>query len=65
MWIYQQALSAPSTHAAVVLAFAGDAIDRAVQAHPEGLRLVRRFTAAGQPAATIYASDTPSSSPSR
>jgi hypothetical protein len=43
----------------VVLAFAGDEIDRAVQAHPEGLRLVRRFSAPGQPAGALYVRDTP------
>ncbi|MGD0802217.1 MAG: hypothetical protein ABR906_12965, partial [Terracidiphilus sp.] len=52
--IYQDALDAPAAHADFVLAFDGDAIDRAVKAHPQGLRAVRRFTLAGQPAATIY-----------
>jgi hypothetical protein len=57
---YQAALSDPAKHAAVVLAFAGDDIDRAVQAHPEGLTLVRRFTSRWQPDGAIYASDTSS-----
>jgi hypothetical protein len=55
---YQAALAAPASHAAIVLAFAGDEIDRAVHEHPEGLTAVRHFTAAWQPAGTIYVSDT-------
>jgi hypothetical protein len=54
---YQAALAAPATHAAVVLAFDGDDIDRAVKAHPDGLREVRCFVAHGKPPATIYVSD--------
>ena len=57
---YQAALAEPAKHAAVVLAFEGDDIDRAVQAHPEGLTLVRRFTSQWQPAGAIYVSDTSS-----
>ena len=34
--IYRDALAAPAAHAALVLAFDGDEIDRAVKAHPEG-----------------------------
>ena len=34
---YSAALAAPATHAAIVLAFDGDEIDRAVKAHPAGL----------------------------
>ncbi len=55
---YQAALAEPAKHAAVVLAFEGDDIDRAVRAHPEGLTLVRRFAAQWQPAGAIYVSDT-------
>jgi hypothetical protein len=55
--IYKAALAAPAAHAGLVLAFDGDEIDRAVQAHPAGLTALRRFTAAGQPSATIYISD--------
>ena len=32
------ALAAPAAHAAIVLAFDGDQVDRAVKAHPQGLR---------------------------
>ncbi|HEU5351537.1 MAG TPA: hypothetical protein VFU55_08055 [Terracidiphilus sp.] len=64
---YQAALAAPASHAAIVLAFHGDAICRAVRAHPAGLILVRRFNFAGQPGASVYvsgnASGTPAPSP--
>jgi hypothetical protein len=46
--IYRAALAAPAAHAAIVLAFDGDEIDRAVKAHPAGLTALRRFTAPGQ-----------------
>jgi len=55
-WIYRKALGAPAEHAALVLAFDGDAADRAVKAHPQGLRALARFTAKGQAAGTLYAS---------
>jgi hypothetical protein len=57
---YRAALNAPAQHAALVLAFDGDEVDRAVHAHPQGLNAVRRFTARWQPAATLYVSVTPS-----
>jgi hypothetical protein len=56
--MYDNALAAPCTHAAVVLAFDGDEIDHAVKAHPAGLTVVRRFSAPSQPTGTIYVSDT-------
>jgi hypothetical protein len=59
LWIYNDALAAPAAHAAIVLAFDGDEIDRAVKAHPEGLTAVRKFITAEQPAGTIYVSGTP------
>jgi len=59
---YAAALAAPAAHAAIVVAFDGDEIDRAVHAHPLGLRAVGRFSAPGQASATIYVSDTPTSS---
>jgi hypothetical protein len=62
LWIYDAALAAPASHAAYILAFDGDDIDRAVRLRPEHLTVVQRFTAPGQPAATIYASDSPLSS---
>jgi hypothetical protein len=57
-YIYRDALAQPAAHAAIVLAFDGDDIDRAVKAHPEGLTAVGRFIAKGQPTGTIYISDT-------
>jgi hypothetical protein len=56
--IWHNALAAPAAHAALVLAFDGDAVDLAVQAHPENLTAVRRFTAKGQPSGTLYVSST-------
>jgi hypothetical protein len=54
--IFRAALAAPSTHAAVIVAFDGDDIDRAVKAHPEDLDVAGRFNARGQPSATVYLS---------
>ncbi len=54
--IFRAALSAPATHAAIILAFDGDAIDQAVKAHPADLYIAGRFTAKGQPTATVYRS---------
>lgn len=55
---WQDALAAPAKHAAVVLAFAGDSVAQAVREHPQGLKLVARFSAPTQPAAALYVSDT-------
>lgn len=55
--IYRNALVAPAAHAALVLAFEGDAIAAAVQAHPQGLKAVAHFTAKGQAPGTLYVSD--------
>jgi hypothetical protein len=65
--IYRAALEAPAERAALVLAFDGDEVAGAVAAHPRGLKRVRRFSAPGQPSASLYASDTPASTsaPSR
>jgi hypothetical protein len=56
---YRAALAAPAANVAIVLAFDGDEIDRAVKAHPEGLTMVRRFSTDKEPAGTIYVSGTP------
>lgn len=53
---YKAALANPAAHAAIVVAFDGDEIDRAVKEHPEGLKAVGRFHARGQPSATVYIS---------
>jgi hypothetical protein len=57
--IYRDALASPAAHAAIVLAFDDDDVDRAVHAHPAGLTKLRSFTAHGQPTATIYVADAP------
>src|SRR5580658_579972 len=57
-YIYRNALARPAESVAVVLAFEGDEIDRAVKAHPEGLVAVAQFAAEGQPTGTIYVSGT-------
>jgi hypothetical protein len=54
--IWRTALAAPASHAAIVVAFDGDAVDRAVKAHPGDLSVAGRFTAKGQPSATVYLS---------
>jgi hypothetical protein len=57
--VYRDALDAPATHAALVLAFDGDEVDRAVHTHPAGLTAYRQFSAPFQPSATLYVSGTP------
>jgi hypothetical protein len=54
--IWRTALAAPAARAAIVVAFDGDAVDRAVKAHPADLSVVGRFTAKDQPSATVYLS---------
>ncbi len=54
--IWRAALLAPPSHAAIVVAFEGDEVDRAVRDHPEGLAVAGRFTAENQPTATVYIS---------
>jgi hypothetical protein len=56
---FKAALAAPATHAAIVIAFDGDEVDRAVKAHPQGLTPVRHFAAKGQQSATIYIAGAP------
>jgi hypothetical protein len=59
---WDTALKAPAQHAAIVLAFDGDAVDLAVKKHPDWLTVVQHFTARDQPSGTLYVSDTPGSS---
>ena len=54
--IYRAALAAPATHAAIILAFDGDDVDKSVKAHLAGLTLMGSFAAEGQPPAAIYVS---------
>jgi hypothetical protein len=48
------ALQHPAQSAAIVVTTAGDAVERAVAAHPEGLTLVDVICSTGQPCARIY-----------
>jgi hypothetical protein len=52
--IWRAALEAPASHAAIVVAWDGDEVDRAVKAHPEGLAAAGHFTVENQPSATVY-----------
>jgi hypothetical protein len=54
--LWRAALEAPASHAAIVVAFDGDEVDRAVKAHPEGLLVAGRFAAENQPSVTVYSS---------
>lgn len=54
--IYRSALASPATHAAIIVAFDGDDIDKAARAHLADLTLMGAFTADGQPSAAIYVS---------
>jgi hypothetical protein len=56
--IWRAALAAPARHAAIILAFDGDDVDKAVKAHLAGLTLMGAFAAEGQPSAAIYVSTT-------
>ena len=55
---YNAALAAPAQHASIVMALAGDPIEKAIQEHPEGLVEVGHFSSKGQPDVTLYVSDT-------
>jgi len=59
---YWAALGAPAAHASIVVAFAGDDIDKAVKAHPEHLRPVQSFHSPTKAwdllDVTIYVTDT-------
>jgi hypothetical protein len=63
--IYRNALAQPAAHAAIVLAFDGDEVDKGVKAHAAGLSAVARYTAKGEPSGTIYVSDTWRPAPQR
>jgi hypothetical protein len=54
--LWRTALAAPAAHAAIVVAFDGDEVDRAVKTHPGDLSVAGRFTAKDQPSATVYLS---------
>ena len=50
------ALKAPAANAAYVVAIAGDPVDAAVKAHPEGLTELEVICTTGQPCARVYQS---------
>jgi hypothetical protein len=54
--LFSDALAAPAAHAAIVVAFDGDGIDKAVKAHPAGLIAFGHYAASGQPTGTVYVS---------
>jgi len=53
---FHAALQAPAEHAAVVIAIAGDPVDAAVQAHPQGLVETSVLGVSGQPEVRMYQS---------
>jgi len=54
---WHAALGDPKDHAEFVVAFAGDAVSKAVAEHPEGLRELSILCTTGQPCARIYQSE--------
>jgi Dolichyl-phosphate-mannose-protein mannosyltransferase len=60
---FHAALAAPSSHAAYVVAIAGDPVSTAVAAHPEGLTEMTILCTSGQPCARIYRSDSTVAAP--
>jgi hypothetical protein len=60
---WNAALAAPATHAAYVVAIAGDAVSRAVASHPEGLSEMTVLCTSGQPCARVYQSVRSATSP--
>ena len=54
--VWDRALAHPAASAQLVLAFDGDAVDRAVKQHPEHLVAVEHFHCRWQPAGTLYLS---------
>jgi hypothetical protein len=53
---FHAALQAPAMHAAYVVAIAGDPVDIAVNAHPEGLTETAVTHVTGQPEVRVYQS---------
>jgi hypothetical protein len=53
---WQKALKAPAANAVYVVAIAGDPVDAAVKAHPEGLTEIEVICTTGQPCARVYQS---------
>jgi hypothetical protein len=55
---WQIALKDPAANAAYVIALVGDPVDKAVQAHPQGLVELEVVCSMGQPCAKVYQSQT-------
>jgi hypothetical protein len=53
---WQIALKDPARNAAYIIAIAGDAVDKAVTAHPQGLAEMEVVCTTGQPCARVYQS---------
>jgi hypothetical protein len=53
---WQRALQDPAHYAAYVIAIKGDAVSKAVQAHPQGLAEMEVVCTTGQPCAKVYQS---------
>jgi len=53
---WQIALRDPAANAAYVIAIVGDPVDKAVQAHPQGLAELEVVCSLGQPCAKVYQS---------
>ncbi len=53
---WHKALQAPADNAAFVIAIAGDPVDEAVKAHPQGLIELQVICTTGQPCARVYQS---------
>lgn len=54
---WEAALASPATHAAYVISLAGDPVEKAVAAHPEGLQATEVIRTTGQPVARVYRSE--------
>jgi hypothetical protein len=62
---FDPALKDPAHSAAFVLAIAGDPVDQAVKAHPEGLKELEVLCTSGQPCARVYQSEVWNLSPAK
>ncbi len=54
---FNAALASPATHAAYIIAIAGDPVSQAIHLHPEHLTELTVLCTTGQPCARIYRSD--------
>lgn len=54
---FQAALASPATHAAYIIAIAGDPVSQAITTHPQNLTELTVLCTTGQPCARVYRSD--------